>query len=209
MQTLRNELTFHLAAEAAQIGFWERDLITGQITHCTVTAAILGWEADRLSCSTHEVDEIIVPSDLPLIGERLQADIASGQPFDMEFRIRRPNKELRWIAVRAVGVHDHSGQVVKVSGVMFDITDRKLTESAMRDTEIRYQLATQAARIGTWEQEDFTGDTHISPMAAQVLGLPPDKTLLRRDEWIAMMLPEDLPKTVALREQSGLAGPSF
>lgn len=209
MQTLKHDLTFHLAAEAAQIGFWERDLITDQLRHCSVTAAILGWETSRLSCSLQEVEELIVPDDLPLFAERLPSDIASGQPFDLEFRVRRQNDELRWIAVRAVGVHGDGGKMVKVSGVMFDITDRKRTENTMRDTEIRYQLATQAASIGTWEQEDFSGDTHISPTAAQILGLPADKTLLQRNEWLAMILPEELPKTVALRDQTTSTGPSF
>ncbi len=209
MQTLRNELTFHLATEAAKIGFWERDLLSDQVTHCPVTAAILGWDSRSLVCSVQDLNQLILPDDLPLFGERLQRAISTGIPFDMEFRIRRPNNEIRWIVVRGVGIHDTEGKAVRVAGVMFDITDRKVGEQAMHDTEIRYRLATEAADIGTWEQDTFAGVTHISPIAARVLGLPAGQSLIRPDEWRAMIVPEDLPKTRYLREQALHADQTF
>ena len=211
MQMLKNELTFHLATEAAKIGFWERDLATHLMTHCAVTAGILGWDTNRTSCSVEEFEQAIDPEDLPLFCERLHAAVMSGEAFDLEFRVRLSGKgsEVRWVSTRGMGIRDHQGKAVKATGVMFDITDRKLAEQALHDTQLRYQLATEAAQIGTWEQDIAGGITYISPITAQVLGLPSDKTFLRREEWQAMILPEDLPKTEDVREHVVKEGESF
>ena len=209
MEKLRNELTFHLAAEAARIGFWERDLVTDQVTHCSVTASILGWEPDHVTCSAQDLENIILAEDLPLFGSSLHAAIISCIPFDLEFRIRRRNGDIRWLAIRGVGICDAQNKPAKATGVMFDITERKQVEQAMHDTQIRYHLATEAANIGTWEQDIVAGVTHISPTTARVLGLPATKTFLRKEEWQAMIVPEDLPKTSGLREQSLRSGQPF
>lgn len=211
MQMLKNELTFHLATEAAKIGFWERDLATHLMTHCAVTAGILGWDTNRTSCSVEEFEQAIDPENLPLFCERLHAAVMSGEAFDLEFRVRLSGKgsEVRWVSTRGMGIRDQQGKAVKATGVMFDITDRKLAEQALHDTQLRYQLATEAAQIGTWEEDIAGGITYISPITAQVLGLPSDKTFLRREEWQAMILPEDLPKTEDVREHVVKEGESF
>jgi diguanylate cyclase (GGDEF)-like protein/PAS domain S-box-containing protein len=209
MQMLRNEPTFHLAAEAAKVGFWEYDLATDLVTHCSVTAAILGRDAEPSRCSVHELAEVVPAEDLSSFSEKLHAAIVSGEPFDLEFRIRRSDGEVHWASIRGMSLRDPQGKAIKATGVIFDITDRKLVEQAMHDTQIRYHLAIEAARIGTWEQDVATDITYISPVTAEVLGLPSDKNFLRRDEWQAMIVPEDLPKTATLREQGLKTGQSF
>lgn len=209
MQKLRNELTFHLAAEAAKIGIWERDLATDLVTHCPLSARLLEINPQHPTIPVKALEQIILPEDLSMFGHSLQAAIASGEAFDLEFRIRLKNSAIRWLATRGMSIRDAHGKVVKVTGVMFDITDRKNAEQAMHDAQIRYQLATEAASVGTWEQELATGVTHISPYTAQVLGLPPGKTLLQRDEWRTLIVPEDLPKTAGIREQAMRSGQSF
>lgn len=206
---LRNELTFHLAAEAAKIGFWERDLATNLVRHCSVTAQLLGLDAERTACTVEELEQIVLAEDLPVFCDRLQAEIASARPFNLEFRLRSRNGEVRWIGIRGMSLGAPQGKAAKVAGVAFDITQRKVAEQALQDTQIRYQLATEAARIGTWEQDIVSGITYISTVTAQVLGLPADKTFLRREEWQAMIASEDVPKTASVRQQSLRTGRPF
>lgn len=55
--------------------------------------------------------------------------------YEMEFRIRRPDGEMRWISARYVPVRDEAGRVYRVAGVSADITDRKRTEQERLQNE--------------------------------------------------------------------------
>jgi len=85
-------------------------------------------EGRRWGSSTH-------PDDLPLVEREWRSHIATGEPFELEQRVRRADGEYRWHWVRRVPLHDDSGNVIKWYGVGFDIEDRRLAEEAQRRSE--------------------------------------------------------------------------
>ncbi|MBK4737340.1 diguanylate cyclase [Noviherbaspirillum sp. DKR-6] len=127
-----NEINFALAIEAGKIGTWRRDLSTGLIYQSAVTSQILG----------HGETETIIPfeylftythkDDLEKFREPLEPLIQSGEPFDLEFRVWRPDGKLRWIAIRGKSIKDETGNPREVIGVMFDITDKKQAAERFR-----------------------------------------------------------------------------
>ncbi len=94
-------------------------------------------EGRRWGSSTH-------PDDLPLVEREWRSHIATGEPFELEQRVRRADGEYRWHWVRRVPLHDDSGNVIKWYGVGFDIEDRRLAEEAQRRSEAA--LLSDAAR---------------------------------------------------------------
>lgn len=75
------------------------------------------------------------PDDLPMIEREWRTHIASGEPFDVEQRLRRADGEYRWHFVRRVPLRDETGNVIRWYGVGFDIEDQKRNESALRQSE--------------------------------------------------------------------------
>src|SRR5712672_3581688 len=75
------------------------------------------------------------PDDLPLVEREWRSHIATGEPFELEQRLRRADGEYRWHWVRRVPLHDDSGNVVKWYAVGFDVEDRRLAEEAQRRSE--------------------------------------------------------------------------
>lgn len=59
--------------------------------------------------------------------------------YDEEYRILRPDGSVRWIHDKAFPVRTPSGEVHRVVGVAEDVTERKLTEQALRESEERYR----------------------------------------------------------------------
>ena len=72
--------------------------------------------------------------------DRVRAAIAArltGTKYDIEYRIIRPDGVLRWIHDRNVAVRDDSGRITRFVGVVNDITDRKVAEIALAESEAR------------------------------------------------------------------------
>src|SRR4051794_393782 len=75
------------------------------------------------------------PDEQEMVETAWREHIATGQPFDLEQRLRRADGEYRWHRVRRVPLHDETGEVVKWYAIAFDIDDRKRTEDALRTSE--------------------------------------------------------------------------
>src|SRR3989442_12502472 len=72
------------------------------------------------------------PEDLPRVMEKWLADMAAGEPFEDEMRLRRADGEYRWFLVRTAPLRDEQGNVIKWYGLSIDIEDRKRAESQSR-----------------------------------------------------------------------------
>jgi PAS domain S-box-containing protein len=62
----------------------------------------------------------------------------TGEPFDEEFRIVRPDGQIVWLHSRATLVRDEEGRAVFWHGVALDVTTQRLTEQSLRELEDRY-----------------------------------------------------------------------
>ena len=74
--------------------------------------------------------------------------------------------------------------------------------------DLTYQLATEAAGIGTWEQDFSSGSMSICPVMAQMLSLPAQSITFTMEEWHNMVVPEDQPmvdEALALYTNTGQA----
>ncbi|MDQ3368162.1 MAG: ATP-binding protein [Myxococcota bacterium] len=67
--------------------------------------------------------------DRTRVVDRWRASIASGEPWDDVFRLRRHDGELRWFLARALPLHDANGQIVRWFGTTVDIDDQKRAEA--------------------------------------------------------------------------------
>lgn len=75
------------------------------------------------------------PDDVEMIEREWRVHIATGEPFDVEQRLRRADGEYRWHWVRRVPLRDETGEVIKWYAVAIDIEDRKRVENALRQGE--------------------------------------------------------------------------
>ena len=169
-QTLeRRDDLFSKAQEIADVGAWEYSL-DGPNHWTEKVYDIFGLPED----TTPELDtvrEYYHPGDWSDIADKLDRAIQHGEPFDTEARIVRDNSEKRWVRLRG-DPQTADGEVVRVRGVVQDITEYRERE---RDLERNRQFLEQAQAVGDvggWQYDFRTGTGTVSDDTLKMLGLP-------------------------------------
>ena len=90
---------------------------------------------------------------------------------------------------------------------IYDISQRKLSERRLRESEERLRLATDAAAVGLWDWEIDTNRIHYSSQWKRQIGYADDEIADDFDEWRSRVHPEDLPRVLE-QVQAYLAQPS-
>jgi len=94
--------------------------------------------------------EMLHPDDRTRTWDTWRASLASGEPYEVEYRMRHHSGEYRWLLGRALPVRDAGGRIVRWMGTCTDIHQQKSAEAALQDARLRLSAALVAADIGTW-----------------------------------------------------------
>lgn len=135
-----SEERLHMALEAGRMGAWRLDLKTGVQQWSPTQYGLFGLNPNTTSPSRDLFLSLVLPEDRPIV-EYAPEDLLPGRGFlDSEFRIRRPDGEVRWLVARTTVRRDKHGEPLEMVGLNWDITDRKLTEEELRKGEERLQF---------------------------------------------------------------------
>jgi signal transduction histidine kinase len=107
-----------------------------------------GRPADRLLADYRAWESSIHPDDRAHAGDSFARIPETGDGEPREYRILRPDGEVRWISGRSFAVRDEQGQVVRLAGFAEDITDRKQEEEARHRLEAKVQHAQKLESLG-------------------------------------------------------------
>lgn len=88
------------------------------------------------------------PDDIPRVVKKWSVDMAAGESYEDEMRLRRADGEYRWFLVRTVPMHDEQGKIVKWYGTSADIEDRKRAEEALRETQAALARVARVTTVG-------------------------------------------------------------
>jgi len=120
------------SSRISHVGYWERDLIAGSITLSDEACRIFGITQhnhfSKLSEWHTQWIKLIHPEDQHRIAMALSDALAGNNRYNVEYRIVRPDGEIRNIHSYAAVTRDESGKAIRIFGTMIDITERKQAE---------------------------------------------------------------------------------
>jgi len=156
-----------LAENIAESVFWMSDPRARQQLYVSPAyERIWGQSCASLYANFMEWFEAIHPEDRQRIQTNFFEQALAGH-YDEEYRIIRPDGSIRWIRDRGFPIQDGSGAPHRVVGIAEDVTERKLTEAALRRAQRLESLGTLASGIA----HDFNNILTPILATAQLLSL--------------------------------------
>jgi PAS domain S-box-containing protein len=110
------------------------------------------------------------PDDVPRMKAVWQTHLSTGQPFEMEQRIRGADGEYRWFFARRVPLRDENGEVIRWYGTFHDIEDRKRAERALLRSEAYLAEAQRLSVTGSFCWRLNGGDNYWSKETYSIMG---------------------------------------
>nr|CAD6420263.1 bifunctional diguanylate cyclase/phosphodiesterase [Rhizobium sp. Q54] len=141
----------------------------------------------------------IHPDDLPATQARWQEATQEGnsEKADIRYRLRLIDGSYRWFRARARPRRDDAGAIVAWYGILEDVHDQVLAETALRASEERYRLASLATNDVIW---DWSYESHRATWAGayrEVLGYSELETGTDLDWWVSRIHSEDRPRVLS------------
>ncbi|HYC30649.1 MAG TPA: MASE1 domain-containing protein, partial [Gemmatimonadales bacterium] len=120
------------ALDAARMGTWSWTAADDRVVWDEAMRRLYGLGPDASVTSYAEYRALVHPDDLPFVEAAVSRAMSEGNRLDFEFRTRLPDGRIRWIANQGRVMRGASGEVVGLTGVSSDVTERRNAEEQLR-----------------------------------------------------------------------------
>ena len=188
LQLRQSERLRSLALAAGQMGSWEWNVArSSPVLWDHGQCEIFGVDPGTFVPTMESVQPLINPDDFELLVRAFRKVSKDANTFQTEFRVRRPNGEIRWCTGTAAASFDEQGRLIWLSGVTADITDRKRAEERQIllaeevDHRARNVVAVVQSIMRLTRAESI--DEYISALDGRVGALSNAHRLLASSRW--------------------------
>jgi PAS domain S-box-containing protein len=136
------------AQRIAHLGNWEWDLRADAQLLSDEIYRIFGVDQQKFEATFSSFIAAVHPDDRTGVQHALQRTLEDGDPYDIEFRVIRPDGGERILHARAEVTYDADGKPASLFGTGQDITDRKRGEEALRESEEKYRTLFEHSPTG-------------------------------------------------------------
>ncbi|AXK40113.1 EAL domain-containing protein [Crenobacter cavernae] len=166
----QSEERLNLAVSGSDYGIWDWNIADGSVYYSPRVKTLLGLAEHELEGTFQAFLDRLHPEDTAPTLDAVNRHLAGEGAYDVEYRLRTHTGEYRWFRARGQALRDGDGRAVRMSGSIFDITDRRLAESALFAEKERAQVT--LASIGDAVITVDTGGRveYLNPVAERLIG---------------------------------------
>lgn len=194
----RSEQRLSLVLEAADLGFWDWDIRTKQLTWSESCLALYGLPRDT-GMTYERFLEALHPDDRERTHQAVIAAIERYRKYDIEMRTIWPDGTQRWIRSRGRAFYSE-GEAIRMSGVAWDITEQKHAEEALVRSEHRFRQMAESLPQLVWVTNGVGENTYCNSRLAEYSGRTVEE--LMGTGWYRVIHPDDLERTIEVWNKS-------
>ena len=159
------------------------DNLVGMIYRCRIDAIwtmeyvsegchkLTGYRPDELVFNNRvSYDQMTLPEDREHVSRTIRAALAANEAFDVEYRIRRADGQIRWVLERGVGLYDQHGHLAWIEGFIQDISERMAANEALHEAVRRYRSIFEHATEGIFQTTPEGRYLNANPALAYIYG---------------------------------------
>ncbi len=185
---LKSETDLIDAQAVAHLGSWEYDVARDKTSWSPEMYTIFGRQPGLGEPSWLEHKQYLLPEDWEKMDRAVQEAISQGKEYSVEFGIVHPTRGLIWVWSIGRTHKDSSGKVIRLSGTVQEITERKITRELL-ERERNLYLAGPVIAC-TWKNDSKWTLEYISPNVTR-FGYQPEDLVLGHPRYIDIIHPDD------------------
>ncbi|MBI5385310.1 MAG: PAS domain S-box protein [Verrucomicrobia bacterium] len=176
----RSQAVLAQAGQMAHLGAWEievrnpDDLSANPLRWSDEVYRIFGYAPGEVEATNALFFEHVHPDDRPRVQQSLAEAIVEKRPYQFEHRIVRPDGTERVVLERAEIAFDPQGRPRQIVGAVQDITERKRSEAALRESEAKFRALTEESLVGVYLIQNGRF-LYVNDAEARILGYTPEE----------------------------------
>ncbi|ACC81968.1 PAS domain-containing protein [Nostoc punctiforme] len=203
----QSEEHLRLALSASRMGTWNWNIQTGKITWSDNLEALFGLQPGEFDGSFEMFAARVHPEDRDRVLATVNRAVATGEEYDIEFRVVYPNGTIRWALSQGKVFYDQHGQPMQMAGIDIDVTERKRSAEALRESEERFRQLAENIDAVFWIREVSENRvSYVSPAYERLWGLNSEELYQGQQSWIDRIHPEDREATQKAFHEKAVAG---
>ncbi len=186
----RNQSLLAEAQEIDHIGCWSWDIRSGRLDWSDELYRVFGLDRDRQSPDHEGFMAGLHPDDRSPISELIDAACRGTKTYDCEYRVIRPDGDIRRVRARGKVIRDEAGEAIEMIGTAHDISERHRAEEALRESEARFRGTFENAAVGIAHKDADGRLLRVNQRFCEIVGYPREE--LVQESFQDFTRPEDL-----------------
>ncbi len=195
----RLNLLLEATQSMAGIGGWEVDLVSDQVFWTEEVYRILETSSREYTPANATSHRFFTSGSAQMVRAAIADTAYLGKPLVMELEMITAKGRQIWVHSASMVIREH-GQDVKRISVIQDITARKRSEAALRDSEARWKLALDSTGDGVWDWNIQTGEEIFSRRCQEMYGYGEDEVAGHAEEFDRRTHPDDVRQMLKARQ---------
>ena len=189
-----SEAMLSLAQSVGHIGNWSWNLQTNELFWSKENYRVFHIPVD-VSPSYEVFEKTIHPEDREFVNKNVKDALEKNIPYNINFRIILPDNRERLVKAMAKVFYDKEDKPLHFLGTVQDITEHKLAEEALKESEKILRLTLDASSDGGWDWNIITGHVNYSDRWIKSLGYSKEEVVDNISFWQSIVHPDDKSRT--------------
>lgn len=171
-----SEERLSFAIQGTNDGLWDWDMVTSEVWYSPRYKAMLGYEDEEFPNLLTSFESHVHPDDAGSTWNAVEKHLEESAEYDVEHRLRTKSGSYCWVRARGAVSRDTSGEPIRMSGSMQDITSEKEYEAALKDVSesLRATLDLLGKSDGVLDWKINTQETAYTQGFRKILGFDGD-----------------------------------